>query len=224
MTSEVTEKTFYKQLAGSSAGAIVSVCIGGAVVGFCAVFCGTQLGWKNILTVVFLSALVLCAFLLIFFIVKAARMKQHRVFKRYGSAAMLAAKINEGLKDPRYFAKGFFDNAPFVTLLTDTFIVSGLELVSYMELKDLQKVHAGAFATRHTVVVGDPLLTAGSIAANCIGDRYLESKGINSQTQFDMLIFEDASGKEHRYSVHHQDMEAVIDTLEQIAPHIRFVP
>lgn len=224
MTPKITEKTFYKQLSGSAAGAITAVCIGSAIVGFCAGFCGTQLGWDNLLTIILLALLGLCGLLLIWFIFKIVRMKSHRVFKRYGSAAQLAARINEGLKDPRYFARGFFDNAPFATLLTDDFIVSGIELVSYMELKDLRRVHAGAFATIHTIVVGDPILTAGSLAANRIGDRYMESKGINSQTQFDMLIFEDTEGKEHRYGVHHKDMEEVLITLSQIAPHIQFVP
>ena len=114
----VTEKTFYKQLSGSMAGAIVAAGIGGAVLGFCAVFCGTQLGWKNILTIVFLAALALCVLLLLWFVVKAFRVKHHRAFKRYGNAALLAMKINEGMQNPCYLADDMNPNTPFATLMT----------------------------------------------------------------------------------------------------------
>ncbi|MBR6100883.1 MAG: hypothetical protein IKP95_00475 [Ruminococcus sp.] len=224
MYPEITEKTFYKQLAGSTAGAVTATLILGAIIGFSAVFCGTQMGWGNLLSIILLVLLGLCGLLLIWFIIKAVRMKNHRVFRIYGSAAQLAAKINEGMKNPCYFARSFIGSAPFATLMTDEFIVSGVELVSYMELNDFRKVHTGQFNTVHTYYVGDPLMAAGSVAANRIGDRYLESKGINSQTKFDLLIFEDVNGKEHSYGVQHQDMERVLGILEQIAPHIQFVP
>ncbi|MBR4554729.1 MAG: hypothetical protein IKO27_03950 [Ruminococcus sp.] len=224
MNPIVTEKTFYKQLAGSSAGAIAATCIGGAIVGFCAVFCGTQLGWSSMLTIILLAVLGLCGVLLLWFIIKAIRMKKHRVFGIYGNAGLLAARINKGMEDPVYFARSINSNAPFATLITDEFIVSGVELVSFMELNDLVTVHTGEFRPVHTYYVGDSLMTAGSVAANRIGDRYLESKGINSQTKFDLLIFEDRNGRQHSYGVHHQDMENVLGMLQQIAPHIQFKP
>ena len=220
----ITEKTFYKQLAGSSAGAITATCIGGGIVAFCAVFCGTQLGWDSMLTIILLAVLGLCGVLLLWFIIKAIRMKKHRVFSIYGDARELAYKINKGMDDPVYFAGGFNSNAPFATLITEEFIVSGVELVSYMELNDLVSVRAGEIRTTHRYYVGDPLMTVGSVAANRAGDRYLESKGINSQTRFDYLTFKDRNGKEHQYGVQHQDMEAVLGRLQQIAPHIRFEP
>ncbi|NLT08682.1 MAG: hypothetical protein GXY08_04185 [Ruminococcus sp.] len=218
----ITEKTFYSQLSGSAAGAITATLIGAAIVGGSAFFCGTQLGWTNLLSVILLVLTALCIALLIWFIIKAVRVKHHPVFQRYGNAAILAMKINNGMRNPRYLAKPLMGNAPFATLLTDEFIVSGTELVSYMELKDLCSVKAGAFGQYHRIVVGDPLLTAGSLAANKMGDKYLESKGINSQTQFDLLIMKDNAGKQHNYSVQHKDMENVLATLRQIAPHIRF--
>ncbi|MBQ6180917.1 MAG: hypothetical protein IJK31_04435 [Ruminococcus sp.] len=218
----ITEKTFYSQLSGSAAGAVTATLIGTAIVGGSAFFCGSQLGWTNLLSVMLLILTILCVMLLLWFIIKAARVKKHPVFQRYGNAAILALKINNGMRSPRYFAKSLMGNAPFATLLTDEFIVSGAELVSYMELKDLRSVKTGAFGRYHRITVGDPLLTATSVAANKIGDRYLESKGVNSQTKFDMLIMKDDQGKEHTYSVQHKDMENVLNTLRQIAPHIRF--
>ena len=195
MHQEVTEKSFYQQLSGSVAGAITATGIGTAIVGFCAIFCATQLGILNLLSIVLLLALIACIVLLVRFILKAAHLKQHPVFDRYGPAGLLASKISDGMLNPRYLAKGFDSNQPFATLMTDEFIVNGVELVSYMELKDFCKVHAGAYAIQHRIVVGDPLLTATSVAANYVGDKVLESKGINSQTQFDFLVFENAAGK-----------------------------
>ena len=220
----ITEKDFYRQLAGSAAGAITATVISGAILGGCAAFCGTQMGWGDKITIVFLAATGVCVLLLLYFIIKAASKKNHPVFRRYGSASVLAARINDGLQRPVYLAHAFIGNSPFATLMTEQFIVSGVELVSFMELKDFVCVHAAAFRTRHTIVVGDPLLTAGSLAANRIGDNYLASKGINAQTKFDMLIFDDREGRQHQYGVQHQDMENVLNALAQIAPHIQFVP
>lgn len=220
----ITEKDFYKQMSGSAAGAIVAVSVGLAVLGFCAVFCGTQLGWKSLLTIVFLVGLGLCFALLIFFIIKAANKKKHPVFKRYGNAAMLAMRINEGMRNPVYFAKPLMGDAPFATLLTDKFIVSGVELTSYMELKDLRTMHVGVIQDVRRIVVGNPVLTAGSLAANYATDKYMQSKGINDQTRFDTLIFKDSDGKEHNYSIQRTEMERVLGTLSQIAPHIQFIP
>ena len=218
----VTEKTFYKQLSGSMAGAIVATSVGGAILGFCAGFCGTQLGWKNILTIVFLVALALCVLLLLWFVVKAFRVKHHRTFKRYGNAALLALKINEGMQNPCYLADDMNPNTPFATLMTDTFIVSGVELVNYMELKDLCTVSVSAFTTTHTIVVGNPVLTVGSMAANYAADKYVESR-INENTRFDMVVFTDAKGKKYIYHVHRKDLDYFFGVLGQIAPHIRFV-
>lgn len=224
MMTEITEKTFYKQLGGSAAGAMTATGIGLAIVAFCAIFCGTQLGWTNFLTIIFLIALAGCIGLMIFFIVKAARMKQHPVFQRYGSAAFLAGKINDGLMHPRYIAHTLVDNLPFATLLTNDFIVNGVELVSYTELKDIRSVQPTFIPRVHRVVVGDPLMTAASVAANYAGDKYLESKGVNSETQFDYLMMECADGKKRQFGVQHKDLEAVLNLLQEIAPHIRLLP
>ena len=224
MVPEITEKTILRQLAGSAAGAITATVITDVILGGCAVFCGTQLGWKELLSKIFLAATALCTLLLIYFIIKGATGRRHPAFKRYGSPAMLAARINDGLKAPLYLAMPIIGNAPFATLITKDFIVSGVELVSFMELKEFRYVHAAGIQTRQTIVVGNPLLTAGSLAANRMADNYYASKGLNSQTQFDMLIFDDANGKQHQYGVQHQDMERVLNAILQVAPHIQFVP
>lgn len=218
----ITEKSFYKQLTGSYAGAITATVIGGVIAGFCAVFCGTQLGWTHLFSIISLVVTAFCVFLLILFIAKTAGMKKHPVFRRYGSAAALAMKINDGLQHPRYFAKGFSGNMDdFATLMTNDFIVSGGELVSYMELKDIVSAQPAVISETRTVVVGNPVMAAGSLAANYATDKLMESKGINSQTKFDLIIMKDSDGKQHNYSIRHMDMEAYLKLLSEVAPHIQ---
>lgn len=224
MMQEISEKTFYKQLSGSYAGAMVATVTGGAIAGFCAIFCGTQLGWTHLFTIIGLIVLAFCIGLLIFFIFKTAHMRRHPVFQRYGSASMLAARINDGLQHPRYFAKGFDDTLPFVTLMTKDFIVGGGELVSFMELKDFRSAQPAVIQEVRRIVVGNPAMTIGSVAANYATDKLMESKGVNGQTKFDRLIFKDAAGKEYMYAIRHMDMEAVLNLLQEIAPHIQIIP
>lgn len=219
----ITAKTITKQLTGSYAGGLAAALIAAAIVGGSAVFCGTQLGWKNLLTIILLAASAFCVLLVLILMGKMAAVKSHPTFRKYGSPDELARRINQGLSSPRYLAKALMGNAPFATLITEDFIVSGVELTSFMELKDIVTVKAAGFSNYHRIVVGDPMLTAASAAANKLGDRYLESRGVNSQTQFDQLIMKDTNGREHYYGVQHKDMENVLTALSQDAPHIKFV-
>ncbi len=215
----VTEQMFYKQLTGNAAGAITATIIGAAILGFCAGFCGTQLGWGHLLSIVFIVLFLACMGLLVFFIVKAARMKQHPVFRRYGSAPFLAERINSGMQNPRYIF-GTGGEIPFATLITNDFIVSSGELTGFMELKDLRTAQIAVFGNTHVYNISNPVTLAASAAANYAADKYMESKGINEQTRCDMLIMKDSEGKQHQYSVRHIEAEAVLNLLQQIAPHI----
>ena len=218
----ITEKTFYSQLSKSMAGAIVATVIGAGILGGCAFFCGTQLGWGHILSIVLLIALGLCGCLLLYFIIKTVMVRNHPVFRRYGSASVLAQRINNGMRTPCYYAEPLMGGAPFATLMTEDFIVSGTELTSFMELKDLRSVSVGFIPEVRRIVVGNPLMTAASVAANHMTDRYMESRGVNGDSAFDMLVFDDSDGKQHRYGVRRRDIEAFLNALSQIAPHISF--
>jgi hypothetical protein len=107
--------------------------------------------------------------------------------------------------------------------MTDSFIVSGSELTNYMEFKDLRTVHVDVSVTVHRIAIGDPFATAASLAANRVGDRILESKGINGDNRFDIMVFEDERGKKYRYNIHHCDVQQVLGMVAQVAPHIRYV-
>lgn len=218
----ITEKSFYSQLTKSMAGAIAATLIGAGILGGSAFFCGTQLGWGHILSIVLLIALGLCTCLLLFFIIKMIMVRNHPVFRRYGSAAVLAQRINEGMRSPCYYAEPLMGGAPFATLMTEEFIVNGAELTSFMELKDLRSVNVAFFVNTHRIYVGDPLMTAASVAANRISDRVIASKGVNSQTVFDQVTFKDTAGKQHIYGVQRQSIESFFETLSRVAPHIVF--
>ena len=218
--NRVTEQMFYKQLTGSAAGAITATIIGAAILGFCAGFCGTQLGWGHLLSIVFIVLFAACIGLLIFFVVKAARMKQHPVFRRYCSASALADRINQGLQNPRYIIGTGGEN-PFGTLITDDFIVDYGELTGFMELKDLRTAQIAVIPNVHTYNISNPAMLAASAAANYAADKYMESKGVNEQTRCDLLFMKDSEGKQHQYSIRHIDAEAVLGLLQRIAPHIQ---
>ena len=145
--------------------------------------------------------------------------------RRYpGVVRVVYEERNQWNPNARYIAQTLADNVPFATLLTNDFIVNGVELVSYTELKDIRSVQPTFIPRVHRVVIGDPLMTAASLAANYAGDKYLESKGVNSETQFDYLMMECADGKKRQFGVQHKDLEAVLNLLQEIAPHIRLLP
>lgn len=224
MVTQISEKTILSQLGGNYAGGIVMLGITAAVVGFCGIFCGTQLGWTNLLAIIFLAALAACLVFIIILAVKAARVKKHPVFQRYGSAAQLAARINEGLRNPRYLARSLDGSDSLTTLMTDDFIVSGLEFTSFTELKDIRSMQATFIPKTLIVAVGNPLATAASLAMHDAGNRYWESKGVNENTKFDYIAVTDSAGKIKRFGVHHQDMEQVMSFILRVNPDIQVDP
>lgn len=224
MVTQISEKTIFSQLGGSYTGGIVMLGITAAVLGFCGVFCGTQLGWTNLLSVIFLAALAACIGFIIVLAVKMARVKKHPALLRCGSAAQLAARINEGLRNPRYLARSLDGNDSLVTLMTDDFIVSGLEFTGITELKEIRSMQATFIPKTLIVAVGNPLATAASLAMQNAGNSYWASKGVNENSKFDYLAVTDSAGKTRRFGVHHQDMEQVMTFMLQINPDIRIDP
>lgn len=211
---QVTEKMIYRQLSGSYVSYLTAELIAGGIIGFCAIFCGTQLSWLNLLTIIALAALLVCLVLIGITAFRLARMKRHPVFERYGAAPMLAAFINDGLQHPRYLSR---TSKPFGTLITDQFIVSGVEMFSYMELKDIQWIQPSYMPKVHVISASDPLTLAGSVVMNRAADHYVDSHGGTN----DFLTLEDAAGMKRMYGIPRGDMERVLAILREAAPHIR---
>ncbi|MBQ8927198.1 MAG: hypothetical protein IJV58_02985 [Oscillospiraceae bacterium] len=210
---KVTEKLIYQQLRRSSGSYLTAELIAGGIVGFCTVFCGTQLGWLHPFSLVGAAALLFCLVLIGRSLIRLVRTRRHPVFERYGAAPLLAELINEGLAHPLYLT---YHGKPFGTLITDTFIVSGMELFSYMELRDIQTIQAASLPNMRMYAGPDPVSFAASAALNAAADRYVEGNP-------DYLILRDAAGMKRMYAVHQGDLERVVRLLQQAAPHIRIV-
>ncbi len=213
---KVSEKLIYQQLQSSNCSYLTAELIAGGIVGFCAIFCTTQLGLMHLFSLIGMAALLFCVFLIGRSLLRLAKMRQHPVFERYGAAPLLAAMINEGLEHPLYLTR---HAKPFGTLITERFIVSGMELFSYMEFRDIQVIQVTNFPNIHMYSVGDPVSFAASAGLNIAADRYVETHGGNS----DYLILEDAAGMKRMYAIYHGDMERVLHLLREAAPHIKII-
>ena len=223
MYDEITEDTIYKQLGGNYSGGIVLLAIGGAVFLFAGGFCGINLGWGHLITILFLVGLLACVVFIVILAVKMSQVKNHPSLLRHGGAERLAARISDGLRKPVYTAYSVDGNHTLVTLITNDFIVNGNEFYNLTNLKDIRTVEPTFIPKTIIVMVGNPVLTAGSLAAHAAGEAYWQSKGLNENTQFDYLVMTDTYGKTHRFGVHHQDMEEVLLFLMEAAPKMKLV-
>lgn len=221
MVTQISDKTIYKQLSGNYTLGIILLAVTAAGCGAGGFFCGKELGWTNLIAIILLIALVICLVLIVILAIKAAGIRKHPVFRKYGSAAELAERINAGLRDPRYIARSLDGSQSLVTLIGGDFIVSGLDYVSFTELRDIRKIQATFIPKTFIVAVGNPAATAASLAMQHAGDRYWESRGLNENTRIDYLIVTDADGKTKRFGVHHQDMEQVLTLLYQANPQVQ---
>ena len=223
MFGDISEEDIYKQLGGNYSGGILLLAIGAAVFLFGGLFCGLNLGWVHLLTILFLVLLIVCIVFIVILAVKMSQVKNHPALLRHGGAERLAARINSGLMKPRYLARSLDGTNSIVTVIGDDFIVSGNEWTSLTNLKDIRTIQPTYIPKVVIVMLGDPLMTAGSVAANAIGDAYWESKGLNENTKFDYLVVTDKNGKTWRFGVQHQDMERVLTFLIESAPQMKFV-
>lgn len=223
MFGDISEEDIYKQIGGNYSGGILLLVIGAAVFLIGGLFCGLNLGWVHLLTILFLVLLIACIVFIVVLAVKMSQVKSHPALLRHGGAERLAARINSGLVKPRYLARSLDGSNSIVTVISDDFIVSGNEWTSLTNLKDISTIQPTYIPKVIIVRLGDPLMTAGSIAANAIGDAYWESKGLNENTKFDYLVVTDKYGKTWRFGVQHQDMERVLTFLIEAAPQMKFV-
>lgn len=122
MSYKITGKDIRKQLAGHYGSYIAVLLIIAAILGFCTGFCGTQLEWKHPLSIILMSLLGITFIIFLIILFKIIKLRNHYIFKRYGSAEIIAESINQGINDPRYISKN--RTSPFTLIITDKFIVS----------------------------------------------------------------------------------------------------
>lgn len=223
MFGEISEEAIYRQLRGNYSSGILLLAIGGVVFLAGGVFCGLNLGWTNLITIIFLILLASCIAVIVVLAVKMSQVVNNPALIRHGGAAKLAERINKGLMNPRYIAHSLDGNHAVVTLIGDDYIVAGNEWTSLTNLKDIRTIQPTYIPEVIIIRLGNPLMTAGSLAANAIGDAYWESKGLNENTKFDYLVVTDSLGKTWRFGVQHQDMEWVLNYLLEAAPQMKFI-
>ena len=206
MASFVTDKMILKQMNGDYAGFLVAAGLTVAIAGVLAGICIPALGIANVVSILTLIALAASLVWLVILILKVVRIRQHPVFKRYGAPPFLAERISAGLSNPRYIVR---QQEPFTTLMTNDFIVSGIEMIGFLELKDAVSVSK---------------MTAGSIAANYATDKIMQANREKAMAMgnqpIDMITMKDVNGKTHAYGIRVADMPAFLNLLHELAPHI----
>lgn len=227
MATPITAKTITKQFGGNYLIGIIMLALAAAILVFCGIFCGTQLGWTNLLTIILLIALAACIVFIVVLLIKTALAKNHPSLKRHGGAAQLAARINEGMNHPRYLAHVLGGNDEPATLITDDFIVSFSNFPGLTDISDIRKIQATYIPK--TVMVGvTPVGAVAAYAINTAGQRYAdnywEKRGVNENTKFDYLMITDSAGKTREFGIHHQDLEQVLNLLLSLNPQIQLDP
>ena len=229
MPMPITEKTIYKQKCGNIFSIIFILFLLVIMFTFCSVFCGIELGWTNLLTIIFLISLGLCLGFTLFFFIKMLHVRSNLTLYCHGSAAALAARINDGLKHPRYLSHLIGGNNEPFTLITNDFIVSFADYLSLTDIRDIRKMKATYIPQTVMHAIGvNAITTAAALAVNAVIDRYegryLENQGINENTILDYLVIVDDAGKTKQFGVHHQDMEEVLNLLLSLNPQIQLDP
>ena len=218
----ITEKMVLKGMRGTYSGWLVGAAVTEVIAIFCAVFCGVQLGWTNLLSLILLAVAAALAVCIIVLTVKMEAVRKHRIFQRYGSAETVADNINEGLRDPRYL---LMFGQPFGVLITDRFMVSGF-LENYLELQDIRTVQPVIHREQKTVVLSmNPIVAVASTAAiNYMQDRVRQASGVTEDNRLATLVVHDIDGRRTEYSVRQVDLDAVIGFLREQNAQISVKP
>ena len=209
----VTGKDIRRELQGDFAMYTVIVLVFAAIAAFCTVFCGTQLGWTHLFTIIGLAACGIAVIAFIWIMIKLIKVRNNKLFKKYGSAETIAENINQGIRSPRFRSRNL--------LITDNFIVNEGNYSGYMETKDIRSIRPELNREENLMYVGTS--AAGTIAktasAYYVNKMYRQSAGITETNHFDNLNIVDTDGAHHYYSVHCADMDEVLQVLSQVAPN-----
>ncbi|MBR3267668.1 MAG: hypothetical protein IKI58_02915 [Oscillospiraceae bacterium] len=220
MMIHVTGKDIRKQLTGNYGMGLFCTLLGVAILGFCAWFCGTSLGWKNLITVILMVLGGICVLLSIWMLLKMVAAGSHRAFKKYGSPEIIAEYINSGADQALFLSTGII-NRPFDLMITERFIVSSFSYKDYLELKDIRSVQPTFLPDTQTVFIGrTPGAMLGAAVANLAAEHYRQTHPVDPNACYDYLIIRDADNVRHQYGVQRQDMETVMNILLRYAPQM----
>jgi len=159
-------------------------------------------------------ALIVIFIIFLIMIFKIIKLKNHRIFRRYGSAELIAELINQGMKNPRCMIRNRTN--PFIFIITDKFIVSTDIFMNYLELNDARYAQCAVTPEIQPIVLtGNPIVSAAATA----GVNYASKKLSNSPT-FDYLFIWDDEDVKHQYCIRRDEMAHVMQVLTEVAPHI----
>jgi len=224
MNYGITEEDIYKQLGGNYKTGIIILGVVAVLVGAGGGFCAKNLGFLNVVTIIFLLLFVAALVFFVILIIKMSTVKTHPDILRQGGAAKLAARINNGMQNPVYTAYSLDGSNSLVTLITEDFIVAGNTYTNLMNLKSIRNVTTTYIPERIVIYINNPVMTAASLAGDAIGKAYWGSKGLNENTKFDYLEITDLYGNKGLYGVQHKDMEYVLSYLLANAPKMKLDP
>lgn len=220
MMIHVTGKEIRKQFTGNYGMGLFCTLLGAAILGFGVWYCGTSMGWDQLLTIILMVLTGGCLLLSLWMLIKMVSAGSHRVFKQYGSPEIIAEFINSGTQNPLYLSTGP-SNAKFDLLITERFIVSAMNYGDYLELKDLRSVTPTFLPDRQTVYIGvTPGAMLGAALVNAANERYLRTHQVPPGERYDYLVIRDANNVRHQYPVQRKDMELVINLLLQYSPQM----
>ncbi len=219
MTIHVTGREIRKQFAGSYGMGLFCTLLGLAILGICAWYCGTNLGWKNLITIIILVLAGGCVLLALWMLLKMTAAGRHRVFRKYGPPEVLAENINSGA-DQAYFLSAAAGR-PFGLMITGQFMVSALDYGDYLELKDIRTLQPTFIPEVHTVYIGrTPGAMLGAAVANAAAERYRSTHTVDPNLCYGYLMIRDDDNVRHQYAVQRQDMDEVINLLLRLAPQM----
>ena len=224
MMIHVTGQDIRKQLTGSYGMGLFCCLLGAAILGFGVWFCGTNMGWKNLLTIILMVLTGACVLLALWMIIKMVSGGSQRVFKKYGAPEFIAEYINNGAQNPLFLSGPVQPNLPFGLMITERFIVAALDYSDYLELKDIRTLQPTFLPDTQTIYIGrTPGAMLGAALVNAANKHYLDTHMPPPNERYDYIVIYDADNVRHQYAVQRQHMEFVINTLLQYAPQMQIL-
>ena len=225
MMIHVTGQDIRKQLTGSYGMGLFCALLGLGILGFGAWFCGSNMGWDNILTIILLVLSGGCVLLSLWMIVKMASAGSHRTFRKYGAPEFIAEYINSGAENALFLSGPVKPELPFGLMITEKFMVSALEYAHYLELKDIRTLQPTFLPDTQTVYIGrTPGAMLGAALVNAANQHYRDTHMPPPNERYDYIVIRDADNVRHQYAVQRQHMEHVINLLLQYAPQMQILP
>ncbi|WP_303804259.1 hypothetical protein [Ruminococcus flavefaciens] len=220
--SKITAQEIRKEMQGNYGAFLAAAAVAGAIIIFCTVFCGTQLGWTHIFAIIGAVLSVVSIALCVIALVKLISIKNAPLFRKYGTAELIANNINDGLSKPRFVSQ--MNGAHFGILISDKCIVNGGNFKDYLELKDIKRIEPSTVPDSATFLMKGNVMdtVVSTVAVNAVSRMYRKSQGITGDNRYDVLFVTDMSGKTHEYSVYRADMTEVLNVLVQLVPNAQF--